>query len=149
LFFFDFVIPDRRDPHDRKAFWLQYLDLVEDSRVALSSSDRYRLRAQTTGPLTYANITDSMEVSAFLMRFRGKEEIVVVEFSRTGNAVYIHAASEFARVLGSLRGTEFRISSDHGLKHFSRLQKFNHMQPNEKWQREVRNFLAAMGVRLR
>jgi hypothetical protein len=149
LFFFDFVIPDRNDPHDRKAFWLEYLDFVEDSRVALSNSDRYRLRSQTTGALTYANITDSMDVSAFLMKFRGREEFVVVEFSKPGNAVYIHAAAEFTRVLGTLRRTEFRISSERGLKHPSRLEKFNHIQPNQKWQREVRNFLAKMGVRLR
>lgn len=149
VFFFDFVIPDRNDPHDRKAFWLQYLDYVEDSRVALSSSDRYRLRSLTNGALTYANITDSVDVSAFLMRFRGREEFVVVEFSKPGNAVYIHASAEFARVLGTLRRTEFRIGSEGGLKHPSRLTKFNHVQPNQKWQAEVRNFLALMGVRLR
>jgi hypothetical protein len=51
--------------------------------------------------------------------------------------------------LGTLRRTEFRISSERGLKHPSRLEKFNHVQPNYKWQGEVRNFLAMMGVRLR
>jgi hypothetical protein len=149
LFFFDFVIPDRSDPHNRKSFWLQYIDFVEDSRVALSSTDRYRLRAQTTGPLAYANVTDSMDVSAFLMKFRGREEVVIVEFSRPNNAIYVHGSSQFARVLGSLRQREFRISSERGLKHSSCLEKFVHKQPNEKWHREVRNFLAGLGIRLR
>lgn len=149
VFFFDFVIPDRKDPHDRKAFWLQYLGYVEDSRVALSSADRYRLRFQTAGAMSYANISDSMDVSAFLMRFRGKKDFVVVEFSKPGNAIYIHAAEKFTEVLGSLRRTEFRLDSQGGLKHHSRIEKFVHRQPNDKWQRNVRDFLASMGVRLR
>jgi hypothetical protein len=82
------------------------------------------------------------------MKFRGREETVVVEFSKPGNAIYIHAAPVFAKTLGTLRQSEFRISSERGLKHASRLEKFNHIQPNEKWQREVRNFLAGLGIRL-
>jgi hypothetical protein len=142
LFFFEFVIPDGQDPHGRKPFWLRYISQVEDSRVLLCAKDRDRLTRTTHEQFSYGSITDSFEVSAFLMRFRTKHgDIVVVEFSKSGNRVYIHEATQFAKHLGSLRALEFRVGSEKGLKHASRLARFTHHPPGA-WQREVRAYLA-------
>jgi hypothetical protein len=143
LFFFEFVIPDGQDPHGRKPFWLQYISQVEDSRVVLCAKDRDRLKRTTREQFSYGNITDSFEVSAFLMRFRAKHgDIIVVEFSKSGNRVYIHAAVPFEQHLGSLRSVEFRVGSERGLKHTSHLARFTHHPPGS-WQREVRAYLAS------
>jgi hypothetical protein len=143
LFFFEFVIPDGQDPHGRKRFWLQYIDQVEDSRVVLCAKDRERLRRTTEDQFSYGNVTDSFEVSAFLMRFRAKHgDIVVVEFSKSGNRVYIHAAVPFEKYLGSLRAVEFRVGGERGLKHTSYLARFTHHPPGI-WQRDVRAHLAS------
>lgn len=142
LFFFEFVIPDGQDPHGRKPFWLQYISQVEDSRVVLCAKDRERLQRTSREQFTFGNVTDSFEVSAFLMRFRAKHgEIVVVEFSKSGNRVYIHAAGPFEQHLGSLRSVEFRVGSERGLKHVTHLARFTH-HPRGQWQRDVRAYLA-------
>ena len=142
LFFFEFVIPDGQDPHGRKPFWLQYISQVEDSRVVLCAKDRERLQRNTREQFSFGKVTDSFEVSAFLMRFRAKHgEIIVVEFSKSGNRVYIHAAGQFEQHLGSLRSVEFRVGSERGLKHVTHLARFTHHPPSQ-WQRDVRTYLA-------
>jgi hypothetical protein len=142
LFFFEFVIPDGQDPHGRKPFWLQYIGQVEDSRVMLCAKDRERLERTSREQFSFGKVTDSFEVSAFLMRFRAKYgEIIVVEFSKSGNRVYIHAAGQFEQHLGSLRSAEFRVGSERGLKHVTNLARFTHHPPGQ-WQRDVRAYLA-------
>jgi hypothetical protein len=149
MFFFENVIPDRDDPHDRKRFWLQYLDFVEDSCVALSIEDKRRLRRETFEKLSHSE-TDSWEVSAFVMRFRGTKDIVIVEFSKPGNAIYIHETAQFHKIIGHFRTSKFSLSTSGGLKdRASRIARFIHVQPNRRWQSEVRNYLAGMGIRIR
>jgi hypothetical protein len=149
LFFFENVIPDRHDPHDRKRFWLQYLDYVEDSCVALSFEDRRRIRRETFEKLSHSE-TDSWEVSAFVMRFRGTKDIVIVEFSKPGNAIYIHETVQFQKIVGHFRTSQFSISTSGGLKdRASHIARFIHVQPNRRWQNEVRNYLAGIGIRIK
>jgi hypothetical protein len=150
LFFFEHVIPDGDDPHDRKRFWLQYLDYVEDSCVALCFEDKRRIRRETFERLSHSDISDSWDVSAFVMRFRGTKDIIVVEFSRPNNAIYIHGTETFQRVVGHFRTSRFKISTSGGLKdRSSHIERFSHIQPNSRWQSEVRNYLASLGIRLR
>jgi hypothetical protein len=150
LFFFEHVIRDGDDRHDRKRFWLQYLDHVEDSCVALCYEDKRRLRAETFERLSHSDISDSWDVSAFIMRFRGTRDIIVVEFSKPNNAIYIHKTETFQTVVGHFRTSRFKISTSGGLKdRSSHVERFNHIQPNSRWQSEVRNYLASLGIRLR
>ena len=148
LFFFERVIPDGADPHDRKGFWLQYLDYVEDSCVALSFEDKRKIQAQTLERLSYSDISDSWNVSAFIMRFRGTTDIVVVEFSKPSNAIHIFKTQTFQNNLGQFRTSRFKISTSRGgLKDRSCLFKwFSH---HSGWQSDVRNYLATVGIRLR
>jgi hypothetical protein len=160
VFFFDFVLPDTQDKHHRKEFWLQYLDLVDDSQVALCQEDRMRLRAQVSEQMAYSNMKDA-GVSAFLLRFKSHEsnpgsslfnreevpDTVVVEFSQVGNAVYFYEAKVFKAKVGDFWQKLFSIAS---LKRKGdRLQKIDHNPiPPGQWQYKVRNFLAGRGVRL-
>jgi hypothetical protein len=143
VFFFDLVLPERQDKHRRKEFWLQYVDQIQDSQVALCPEDRARLRAQVREQMAYTNIRDN-GVSAFLMRFKGHPDIVVVEFSQSGNAVYFYDANIFQSTVGSFQQLSFWISE---LKHGDPLEKFTHYPPGQ-WQQRVRTFLAGRGVRL-
>ena len=142
-FFFDFVIQDNRDPHGRKSFWLRYVDRVEDSQVALSREDAMRLRTYVDEKYSYAQIVDSTDASAFLMKFRGAGEVIFVEFSRTGNALYIHDSEKFrAETNKSLRSRAFSLVRD--LKHATRLSRVNH---TSRWQSHVSNVLSRLGIR--
>lgn len=155
LFFFEFVIPDRQDPHGRKPFWLQYIDQVEDSMVLLCARDRDRLPAGSD-QFRFGTVTDAGDVSAFLMRFRTmRGEVIVVEFSRPGNSIYIYQAVYFERHVGDMRTGKFAISGEHGLKHLHRATgqqergqqgRFAH---HAGWQSDVRAFLAGLGIRPR
>jgi hypothetical protein len=143
VFFFDFVLPDRRDEHRRKDFWLQYVDKVLESQVALCPEDRFRLKAEVKEQMAYTNIRDN-KVSAFLMRFSGHPDIVAVEFSQSGNAVYFYDANIFRTAVGSFQQLSFRVTE---LKHHSHIEKFTHYPPGV-WQQRVRSFLASRGIRL-
>jgi hypothetical protein len=143
LFFFETVI--QNDPHGRKDFWLQYIDGAEDANVALSDGDRARVVSQAKERLEYSNAVAGGGTSAFIMRFRGHgRDLVCVEFSQVGNALYVFDAEGFKLAAGGLRRHEFHISED--LKNWRKLEKFNH---TTNWQWKVRSFLARNGVRPR
>ena len=147
LFFFDFVMKDAGDPHGRKRFWLDYIDQVEDSAVALSTEDIRRLKLTVTEQLRYARATSpSDDVSAFLMRFRGARGVVVVEFSRPGNAAYVHDADLFDQHVGGLRASRYQVAThSKGLKsQTSMLTKYNH---TDSWHWRVANELTRFGIR--
>jgi hypothetical protein len=140
-FFFRFVIRD--DPHKRKAFWLDYIDKVEVSNVALCDADINRLKARTEERPPYSRAVGSSTVSAFVMRFPNSAAILV-EFSQPGNALYCHDAAQFDKyVKAGIMQHTLHISYE--LKHtMSRKWRVVH---REGWQHEVRNRLASMGIR--
>jgi hypothetical protein len=147
IFFFDFVMDHVDDVHGRKDFWLQYIEQVEDSAVALSSEDIRRLKLTVSEQLRYARATSpSDDVSAFLMRFRGARRVVVAEFSQSGNAAYVHDAEAFDRHVGGLRKGRYDVStSGNGLKSKSAMiTKYSHIG---NWEWRVHNELARLGVR--
>lgn len=144
LFFFDFVMDHTDDPHRRKEFWLRYIDQVEDSAVALSPADLRRLKLTVSESVRYARVTSSPQdnVSAFLMRFRGDSQTIVIEFSQSGNALYMHDAELFR---GGLRKSSYHFTNE--LKgHASRVGWYAH-NPTPGWMVKVANALARRGVR--
>lgn len=97
IFFFEHVLPSNRDdPHGRKQFWLRYVHRVAQSRPLLNQDDRIRLRPvlQTKGKESAHFGRIDGPTSAFLLDFG---DIVVVEFSRPGNACYIYSKADFTR----------------------------------------------------
>jgi hypothetical protein len=142
LFFFNFVID--QDPHGRKEFWLNYVDQVEDSNVVLCAADERRLLAHTKAKerLRYSRITSGDEVSAFLMRFRGARGLIFIEFSESGNALYIHDADLFMKVATGIRIRGFPLGA---LKHHTRLHKVSHHLTT--WRGKVRDILLKHGIR--
>lgn len=143
VFFFDFVI--RYDPHGRKDFWLRYIDQVVDSRVALSELDAWRLRNEVKEKVSYSIATAGNDTSAFLMRFKGTQDILCVEFSKSGNAMYVHDMDKFVQWNGGIRQSRFHVRND--LKSFaSATTKFDH---RGNWEADVRAFLSRTGIRRR
>ncbi len=143
LFFFNFVI--KHDPHGRKEFWLRYIDQVDDSNVALIDTDEWRLKrsANRGEELSYSQVTGANRCSAFLMRFRGAEDIIFVEFAEPGNALYLHDATKFEKLNGGIRNPEFRFRP-HLKSVQSGKQRFSHVAG---WQEEVKAQLSRLGIR--
>lgn len=142
-FFFNSVLPQGKDPHGRKDFWLNYVDQVEDSVVALCQSDHARLYLTLSKEhIQPCRASGENGVSCFMMRFRsGDEAFVVTEFSGVGKVRFFPYDS-FMRNVGSLHRDEFRIKdlkTDSGL-----IDGISHM---EGWQVKARRILAKLGVR--
>jgi hypothetical protein len=141
LFFFKFVIT--HDPHGRRDFWLKYIERAVDAHVALSDEDEWRLRAQVKERLTYSKVVGGQGTSAFIMRFNGRMDVICVEFSRTGNALFVHDTAAFVELNRSMRRPKFQLATQ--LKNASTmLNRFPH-QGNWEW--NVRHYLSAFGIR--
>lgn len=114
--FYDSVVSDYADDQGRKAFWLNYVDQVSDFRLVLAEDDRYRLEeALGEGKFQFASMEGNGKVSAFILRFRtgqSADDLVCVEFSRTGNSLYAYDASSFEAGVGRLDAHSFRIGSE-------------------------------------
>ena len=80
------------------------------------------------------------------MRFRGARGVVVVEFSRPGNAAYVHDADLFDQHVGGLRASRYQVAThSKGLKsQTSMLTKYNH---TDSWHWRVANELTRFGIR--
>ena len=143
LFFFEFVI--REDPHGRKKFWLQYIGQVDDAQVALCDEDVRRLSVTTRAQerLRYSRVVGTQDVSAFIMRFKGAGGLIFVEFSKSGNALYVHDAKVFAQAVGSIRKGTFHLTND--LKRASAVGKVAHHIST--WRDRVSVMLSRLGIR--
>jgi hypothetical protein len=82
----------------------------------LAEDDRYRLDdALGDGKFQFASMEGNGKVSAFILRFRtgqSADDLVCVEFSRTGNSLYAYDASSFEAGVGPLDAHSFRIGSE-------------------------------------
>lgn len=143
VFFFRSVLPEGRDPHGRKDFWLRYVDQVVDSVVALCPTDLQRLHTSLSlERVHHCRIQENQSISCFLMRFKGaNEDFIVAEFSNVGKA-RIFYYGRFLERIGDINRTEFRLrelKSEEGLA-----ISFSHMS---NWQSKVRSTLAQIGIR--
>ena len=111
VFFFRSVLPDGRDPHGRKDFWLRYIDQVVDSVVALCPTDLQRLHTTLASEqVHHCRIRENQAISCFLMRFRGaKEDFIVAEFSNVGKA-RIFYYGRFLKRIGDINRSEFHLN---------------------------------------
>jgi hypothetical protein len=140
--FFDHVLPKRDDPHGRKPFWMKYKSKVKRSRPLLASHDEHRwlANAATQGKRNFGQMEFYCDTSAFLLDFG---RIMVVEFSKVGNAVYIYERREmpglsedfWSNVRFSLRDLKDKTSCiGDPISHIA------------DWQRKVRTLLAQYGI---
>lgn len=102
-FFFEHVLPHGHDPHGRKPFWLRYVNQVRMSRALLGWEDRQRLRGMTRKEEAGNFGLIEADTSAFLLDF-GK--VLVVEFSKRGNACYIYDRSAAREIVPDFWSTE-------------------------------------------
>ena len=88
--FFDHVLPTRDDPHGRKPFWLKYKNRVKRSRPLLRLSGREPLASECGNQRerNFGRMKFDCDTSAFLLDFGS---VIVVEFSKYGNAVFLYA----------------------------------------------------------
>lgn len=143
IFFFNSVMKDQADKQGRKLFWLRYVSLAHESFVALCPTDAYRLRdALWREKIQYRKIVDDLEVSCFVMRFRGQsEDMVIAEFSNVGS-LRIFRHQSFLKKIGSMDRLEFglkELRNDTGA-----IESIRHATG---WQSRTRNSLAAYGIR--
>jgi len=146
VFFFNHILPDNNANRRRKDFWLEYLGAIKDFQVALSTCDYTRLyaRSRLTEVPGFGRV-DHETTSAFIMRFGvrgGGDDVIIVEFSETGNAAHVFPASVFQRRAGKLRNFHFNFSK---LKHEANEYRIVHR--GENWEMRARNRLASWGVR--
>lgn len=149
-FFFEEVLPDRKDVHGRREFWQGYLGEVVDCLVVLCEQDARRLADRLDPRVIVGTMVGSDDTSAFLMRFRGASELLVIEFSRSGNAIWFHDHVSFSRhSRGGLRKPSRRFHHSRELKNSSsRIDWYPHSQ-SETWQWKVRRALSSQGIRPR
>jgi hypothetical protein len=145
VYFFNHVLPDNNANRRRKDFWLKFVRQLADFQVALSDQDQRCLRAKSVdGEIPLSARVDHPTTSAFLMRFRGTwgNEIIVVEFSKTGNAAHKFGAKQFESDAGSLRSKWFRFSD---LKHKIDDNRILHV--GDRWERTAYDKMAEWGIR--
>lgn len=139
--FFDHVLPTRSDPHGRKTFWLKYTNRVLRSRPLLAYADeiRWNAGAETKRTRNYGRMHINSDTSAFLLDFG---RILVVEFSKVGNAVYVYEHRDIPGLSSGFWSNARFPTAD--LKQGDNcVARIVH---NPKWQREMRTLLAQYGI---
>jgi hypothetical protein len=139
--FFDHVLTNRNDPHGRKPFWLKYKGRVKRSRPILASFDesRWLANAATREKRNFGKMEYLCDTSAFLLDFG---RIMVVEFSKVGNAVYVYEHRDVPD-LNDLFWSRapFRLST---------LKQKNcsvvNLSHNQLWKNKMRTLLAQYGI---
>lgn len=146
IFFFEHVLPDKKDPHGRKDFWLRYVDHCI-SRPLLSPEDEYNLRNSIRlegATIEHRGMIKGGAYSAFLLDFG---PVVVVEFSKSGKC-YIYEESEFRKLapdfwtdkaFSSAVLKDQRLPKDRQVRHI--------ITDKVNWRDEVTAILARYGIR--
>jgi hypothetical protein len=139
--FFDHVLTTRNDPHGRKPFWLRYKGKVKRSRPLLSTLDesRWLANAETRGKRNFGKMDYLCDTSAFLLDFG---RVMVIEFSKVGNAVYVYNHRDVPDVDGSFWSqSPFHLST---LKQKdSCIERMTH---TPLWKSKMRTLLAQYGI---
>ena len=139
--FFDHVLPKRNDPHGRKPFWLKYKGCVKRSRPLLAALDesRWLANSATKGKRNFGKMDYLCDTSAFLLDFG---RVIVVEFSKVNNAVYVYDRREVSDLNDSFWSqAQFSLST---LKQKDcKIEAISHLP---HWERKMRTLLAQYGI---
>jgi hypothetical protein len=147
--FYDTVVADNADAQGRKAFWLHYVDRVADFRLVLSEDDAIRLSATPSDPpMQFAKMEGPNRTSAFILRFKSEkqaDDLICVEFSKTGNSLYVYDASSFEAGVASMKALSFRAGSEPRDLKNREYCKWRKAHLGD-WQWEVKWFLKENGI---
>jgi hypothetical protein len=109
--FFQVLIGSGDDYQERRRFWERYVDSQQLVNFSIASDlyDRQKLVASLgKDRVEVARLLNAPDNhSAFMMHFRGKVDIVVVEISKANNAMYLYLASTFEEHVGELQDDRF------------------------------------------
>lgn len=144
-FFFEHVLPDKKDPHERRSFWLQFVPKLKASRPLLCFEDETRLQTLLRDKPKIGRFGKIRGTnSAFILDFG---QVKAIEFSRVG-ACYIYTENVFNQIIPELWSS--RPFTEVGLKDKDRcVDRIRHLITyNVDWRRGVMNILAKHGVRL-
>lgn len=140
--FFEILMERGDDEQKRHMFWRSYIESRQLTNFAIACDDEGidRLKARGTRERTSASrlIGAPPHHSAFIMQFKGKTDITLVEMSKGGNALYLFLSKDFEQHVGSLEDDEFRFCSlkNRGLM----LDRWTHRGP---WHEKFAEDLAA------
>lgn len=143
--FFEILIASGDDEQRRRSFWERYVASPQlvNFAIACDPEDARRLKARTHGERTTAAfLVDAPDNhSAFIMQFRGRTDVTVVEMSQANNALYVFESDEFEDHVGSLeeRSFSFLALKDRGLM----LDRWTHRWP---WHERFRDALSQFGI---
>jgi hypothetical protein len=142
--FFELLLKDGKDRHNRRRFWLQYVSKVKRSRALISAEDRKmhaaKLREWEEKGRSFGSLVGSNPASAFVLDF-GK--IVVVEFSEVGNACYFYSSKDFLSIIENFWRNEILFNDLKNKKLAG--ERINHNP--KSWQYDAKNILADWGIR--
>lgn len=145
--FFEVLIGNVDDYQRRRAFWERYVESPQlvDFAIASDTYDKKRLLARLgkdrASVATLVGAPD--EHSAFLMRFSGRQDIVVVEISQPNNAMYLFDTTVFERVVGDIDKHRFAF---HELKSRTHaLHWMSHVAGS--WHDRFASVLNGLGIR--
>ena len=143
IFFFNTILPDTSENRLRKEFWLLYANQIRDFQLAVSEQDSWKLKAIKDEKLRgFARVTHAT-TSAFLMQFEGfGKDLVIVEFSETGNAARIYNRKAFEATNVNFRTPQFDVTRH--LKHKDYIDRIIH---NGQWWHGAAMRLAELGIR--
>jgi hypothetical protein len=141
--FFETLLPRGKDPHNRKPFWLRYLDSVISSRPLLTRSDLGRVTEAFRGKedeLQHVGRVDqTLPCSAFILLFR---DVLIVEFTTQGCAYFY--TGEKRRQIESIMW-EGRWFSNWELK--STQKADINIPHSRRWEEKMESALANYGIR--
>lgn len=138
VFFFEHVLPKGRDPHRRKIFWLRYVSRIIRSRPLLSWEDSAKLRTLKDKVGNFGHT--SGDTSAFILDFG---RVLVVEFSKTGNACYLYQKTSFEKLVPDFWAV--KAFSPPGLKRLE--ESIDRIAHQNGWQDKMSQTLARFGIR--
>ncbi len=143
-FFFELLIKDREDRHNRKSFWLEYVPVVKRSRALLCPSDRkkhaVKLKDLEERGRSYGELQDNNDTCCFILDFG---ELVVVEFNQIGNACYMYRRREFDSIVQNFWKAGESI---HTLKNAEKaLERIT--RSVRDWKSNTRTILSRNGIR--
>jgi len=148
--FYDYVVSNDRDDQGRKAFWVNYLEHVVDFRLVLSQDDKERLedRLDEHG-VSFAEMEGSNQVSAFILRFPSRidqTDLVCVEFSKSGNSLYIYDSDVFEHEVARMDARYFRAV--HGPRNLKNMNEAKaRIRHTSGWQSNASGYLNSHGIR--
>lgn len=150
-FFFDTLVPKNDKNRRRAEFWLEYAKKpgkIKDFQVAVSAEDLPKIRASRAKTIPRYSTIAYGKTSAFLMVFEGfGKDYVVIEFSETGNAVYIYERKVFEASGASMRSNSYDMAEDLKRKDDAEDRLLHPTETRDGWETKARRRLAELGIR--